>query len=180
MTLRRGHGNGAGVPRVEVLPADELPPAVPALTAGAERDDAGRFVKGNTIARNARIRPPATGPMALATSDPRFRRFATWGARYGAHRRRELAAAHGGVLSAGVGTIIESAGQALAASRFLQWLAGQAGDPDLFKAAAQLAQTARQHELAAWELAAREAQARPRSTPHEALAALTPAGGDES
>ncbi len=25
MTLRKGHGNGAGVPRIEVLPADELP-----------------------------------------------------------------------------------------------------------------------------------------------------------
>jgi hypothetical protein len=30
MTLRNSHGTGAGVPRVEVLPADELPAGVQA------------------------------------------------------------------------------------------------------------------------------------------------------
>jgi hypothetical protein len=29
MALRAGHGNGAGSPRVEVLPADELPVGTP-------------------------------------------------------------------------------------------------------------------------------------------------------
>jgi hypothetical protein len=95
--------------------------------------------------------------------DPRYQVFARWGQRYGAHRRRELAAAHGGEISAGVGAIVESAAQAMAASRFVQRLASEAGDPELFKQASQLASTARQHELAAWELAHREAVARPKS-----------------
>jgi hypothetical protein len=30
MALRTGHGNGAGVPRIEVLPADEQPAGIPA------------------------------------------------------------------------------------------------------------------------------------------------------
>lgn len=50
----------------------------------------------------------------------------------------------------------------MAASRYVDHLARQSGDVDLFKQAAQLAQTARQHELAGWELAAREAAVRPR------------------
>jgi hypothetical protein len=90
---------------------------------------------------------------------PGLRPFARWGARYGAHRRRELAAAHGGTISAGVGAIVESAALAMAASRYLDHQARQGGDGELFRQAAQLGQMARQHELAAWELAAREAQA---------------------
>ena len=49
MTLRSGHGNGRGTPRIEVLPADELPVGVrapeQAIPAG-ERTPDGRFVKG--------------------------------------------------------------------------------------------------------------------------------------
>jgi hypothetical protein len=73
-----------------------------------------------------------------------------------------LAQLHGGSVSAGVGAIVESAAQTLAASRFVHLLAAETGDAELFKQAATLASTARQHELAAWELAAREAGARPR------------------
>ena len=65
--------------------------------------------------------------------------------------------------------IVESAAQAMAASRFVQSLAAESGDAELFKQAAALASTARQHELAAWELAAREAQARPK---RDAVAAI--------
>ena len=157
MTLRTGHGSGAGSPRVEVLPPDELPPASPGLAVPSSRDAAGRFVRGNTAGQNKRVKPGVRGALGLDKSDPRYKPFARWGARYGAHRRRELAEAHGGTLSAGVGAIVESAALAMAASRFVQSLAAEAGDPELFKQASALASTARQHELAAWELAAREA-----------------------
>lgn len=162
MTLRTGHGTGAGSPRIEVLPPDELPSVTPSLTAPIERSPDGRFAPGNTAARSKRARPGVRGSLGLDRMDPRFRSFARWGARYGAHRRRELAQAHGGSLSAGASAIIESAAQAMAASRFVQALAAETGDAELFKQAAALASTARQHELAAWELAAREAQTRPR------------------
>jgi hypothetical protein len=103
------------------------------------------------------------GGLGLDKADPRYLAFARWGARYGAHRRRELAQLHGGLISAGVGAIVESAAHAMAASRFVQALAAENGDAELFKQAAALASTARQHELAAWELAAREAAGRPQA-----------------
>lgn len=157
MTLRTGHGNGAGVPRIEVLPADELPAATPADAVRSERGPDGRFLPGNTIARQQRVKPGPRGLVGIDRTSNEFRPFARWGARYGAHRRRELALAHGGQISAGVGAIVESAALAMAASRYLQTLASQTNNPDLFKQASQLASTARQHELAAWELASREA-----------------------
>lgn len=163
MTLRTGHGRGAGVPRVEVLPADELPAALGSVAVQPERDASGRFVPGNTAGRARKLRPGPAGLVGIDRCSPDFRPFARWGARYAGHRRRELAAAHGGTISAGVGAIVESAALAMAASRYLDHCARQSGDPELFKQAAQLGQTARQHELAAWELAAREAQARPKA-----------------
>lgn len=156
MALRKGHGTGAGSPRIEVLPPDELPSATPSLTVPVDRTPNGRFAPGNTAAKKKRIRPGVRGSLSLDKADPRYRVFARWGARYGTHRRRELALAHGGSISAGVGAIVESAAQAMAASRFVQSLAAESADAELFKQAALLASTARQHELAAWELAARE------------------------
>ena len=163
MALRSGHGNGAGVPRIEVLPPDELPAANPGSAARSQRGPDGRFARGNTEGRVRRVRPGTgslTGFAGLNQTCPEYHRFAQWGARYSAHRRRELAQAHGGELSSGASAIIESAAQAMAASRFVQWLAGQRGDAELFKQASQLASTARQHELAAWELASREGRVR--------------------
>lgn len=59
MALRTGHGNGAGVPRIEVLPPDELP--LPATASGispaappAERGPAGRLVAGQAARELAR------------------------------------------------------------------------------------------------------------------------------
>lgn len=179
MALRTGHGNGAGVPRVEVLPPDELPTATSAHAVRPDRSADGRFAPGNTAGRSRRIRATERGLLSVDTSLPEYRPFARWGRRYGAHRRRELAAVHGGELSAGVGAIVESAALAMAASRFLAHMASQSGDADLFQRAARLAESARQHELAAWELAAREAAQRPRqSATATALARLMgPTGG---
>ena len=160
MTMRNGHGNGAGSPRVEVLPPDELPAAKPGDPVRPQRDATGRFLPGNAAGAAKRVKPGIRGALGLDKSDPRYRVFARWGARYGAYRRRELAQVHGGSISAGVGAIVESAAHAMAASRFVQALAAEKGDPELFKQAAALGSTARQHELAAWELASREAEAR--------------------
>jgi hypothetical protein len=54
MALRTGHGTGAGQPRVEVLPVDELPAGVPEGARGespTDRGEAGRFARGNSLAR---------------------------------------------------------------------------------------------------------------------------------
>lgn len=163
MALRKGHGLGRGAPRIEVLPPDELPPATPLDTVHPERDAQGRFLPGNRTATNKRLKVGPRGLTGFTKTSPEFRPFASWGARYGAHRRRELAKLHGGEVSSGVGAIIESAALAMAASRYLSAKAAETGDAELFKQASTLASTARQHELAAWELAAREAAARPRT-----------------
>jgi hypothetical protein len=164
---------GAGVPRIETLPPDELPPASPATTDRKDRGPDGRFAPGNAIARAQKTRPSKYGSLvlALAKADPLYQTCARWGQRYAAHRRVELARAHGGELSAGVGALVESAGNALADSRYVRAKAAEKGDATLFKLAASLATEARQCELAAWELASREAAARPRS-PIDAQAAL--------
>lgn len=159
MTLRSGHGTGRGVPRIEVSPRDELPPATPAIADRPERDADGRFVRGNTVARTQRLR---LGPAATAglEQDPTYVPFSKWGRRYAAHRRAELAKAHGGSISAGVGALVESAGLQLATSRYLQAKGAETGDPDLLKMASTISNDARQNELAAWELAARESKVR--------------------
>lgn len=162
MTLRKGHGTGAGVPRIEVLPADELPPVTPALTVRPGRGPDGRFLPGNTEARAQRVRPGPRGTGALRAA-PEFEVYSRWGKSYARHRRGELARAHGGEISAGVGALVESASLALAASRYLGALAAQTSDPELFKRSSALANDARQNELAAWELASREAKVRPQS-----------------
>jgi hypothetical protein len=165
MALRTGHGRGKGQPHVEVLPVDELPAATPANTEPRERDASGRFVPGNKLGQSKRLRPGVCGLARVHETAPEFQPFARWGSRYATHRRSELARAHGGEISAGVGAIVESGALTMAASRYLQWQASRTGDPELFKESAQLAATARQHELAAWELAARECKARPKAKP---------------
>lgn len=169
MALRSGHGTGRGVPRVEILPPDELAPATPTLTARPDRDRYGRFLPGNKAGDARRVRPGPRGQIERV--DPTYAPFKRWGQRFAAHRRRELALAHGGSISAGVGALVESAALALAASRFIQMKAAESADAELFRRANSLANDARQQELAAWELASREAGIRPPQDPHALLIA---------
>jgi len=160
VALRAGRHARKGSPVVEVLPPDELPAASPAESGRAERDTNGRFQPGNRAAKMRRAKTTVEG-LRVDTSCAAYRPFGRWGRRYGAHRRTELAQAHGGSISAGVGALVESAALALAASRYLYDLASAKGDdPSLFVTAARLATDARQHELAAWELGSREAVGR--------------------
>jgi hypothetical protein len=71
MVLRSGHGNGAGSPRIEVLPVDELPPGVqapPLASAGDERRPDGTFAPGARTAQSAGGR--ATRGMARSPLAP--------------------------------------------------------------------------------------------------------------
>lgn len=163
MALRTAHGAGRkALVRIETLPADELPMATGSNPDRPDRGPDGRFLPGNRSAEAQRIRPGLRG--GIDKSDPAYRPFRNWARRYAAHRRAELARLHGGEVSAGVGAIIESAANALGASRYFQSKGEESLNPDLLKRAADLSALARQHELAAWELAAREGSARPRST----------------
>ena len=174
MALQRSHDR----PRPVVLPPDELPPASPSSTVQTGRDANGRFAPGNTVQRSKLVRPGVRGHAALAV-DATFAPFERWGRRYASHRRAELATSHGGTLSAGVSALIESAGAQLAASRYLHARASTTGDVALFRQSSAMANDARQNELAAWELAAREVKARPRTADDWRARILGPDEDDE-
>jgi hypothetical protein len=159
--------------RSAVSPADELaePTGSDPDTNRPERDAHGHFARGNGIAKAKRLRSGPRGALAMLEAsgkDPAWQAAARWGRRYSAHRRAELARAHGGELSAGVGTIIESAADLLADARYWRAKAIATSDPELSRLAAQLTAQARGCERDAWELAAREATARRDANPQAA------------
>jgi hypothetical protein len=78
----------------------------------------------------------------------------------------ELVRAHGQV-SAGVGALIGAAGWHHAAAEYANQLAAQTGALDQFAFATRLSNAARGNELAAWELASKEAECRRRNNPSE-------------
>lgn len=62
MALRAGHGTGAGMPRIEVLPADELPVGLPDAArpeSPKDRDKRGRFAPGNGLASKGDVEAKA-------------------------------------------------------------------------------------------------------------------------
>ena len=163
MALRTGHGTGAGVPRIEVLPAAELPTPNAGETAAvlASRRAIGRpFEAGNRAAAGRRPKLALLG-VRIESADPRYALALRRASRYRKRRCAELAAVHGGFVSAGASSLVASAALALCASRYLYECAAETGDADTLKRASSLANDARQGELAAWELASREAAARP-------------------
>ena len=175
VTLRKGHGAGKGMPRIEVLPADELPMPIPAPPA-ASTNPVRRRPNG-TIADPESAK--ALGSMGGTAKALRIRLVSALGladvaegAPFTPYRRAAdeflkshvvgLAAQAGGVCGDGPSTIVGSAALQLASSRFLFDQGAKTGDPTLLKLASQMANDSRQNLLAAYELAVREAQARPR------------------
>jgi hypothetical protein len=162
MGWRKGHGNGKGQPRIETLPADELPTPNAATTVAslAERRARGKpFEPGNRAAVGRRPKLALLG-VDVDRADPRMVLALRRANRYRKQRCAELSVTFGGC-SAGVSGLVASASLALCASRFLYELGAELGDAELLKRASSLANDARQNELAAWELASREGKARP-------------------
>jgi len=96
----------------------------------------------------------------LSKGDPRYATALRLANKYRKARSTELAVMHGHV-SSGASALLASASLALAASRFLYEKFAETSDRDepnyaLLKQAASLADSARQSELAAWEMSARE------------------------
>lgn len=171
MALRNGHGNGAGVPRVEVLPADELPAGVQASEHAAstsERTNGGKWVKGARTdqAKGGRSRAGETRlarrmGLSQIESDPAFAPYKRAAADFRRAQVMNLArTVGGGHCGPAPASIIASAAWQLAASRYLFETAGT--DADKLATASKLANDSRQNLLAAHELCAKEAQARPK------------------
>jgi len=170
MALRTGHGTGGGVPRVEVLPADELPAGVPDVArqeSPTDRREGGKFAPGNSLARlGGRARKGKTRlaeRMGLARL-PEGSAFKPYKAAAVSFRRAQCAelarSVGGGMCGPGPSSMIATAAMQLAWSRFLSDKAGESGDADTALKASKLANDSRQNLLAAHELCAKEARAR--------------------
>lgn len=183
MVLRTGHGKGAGSPRIEVMPADELPQGLPQAPAGppvpelpGERDERGRFLPGartqqsrGARAANAKAEQLAllTGLGLLGTEPAALKPFLDAAGEFSRAEVVRLAqVVGGGHCGNAPASMVDSAALQLAASR----AAYAQGDLAL---GSRLANDSRQNLLAAHELAAREAKARPRAP--DSYPWLTPA-----
>jgi hypothetical protein len=180
MTLRSGHGNGAGVPRIEVLPVDELPVGTPSTAEQPSRGDfdaRGKFAPGNAIARQGGKATAGKSRLAsrLALADgtdlgPYKRAAASF-------RKAQCAAlaatVGGGFCGPGPSSMVASAALQLMWSRYFSDQATQTGDAEAALRASKLADASRQNLLAAHELCAREATARPKRK-HDPLALHMP------
>lgn len=184
MTLRSGHGTGAGVPRIEVLPVDELPRGVQEpqqVPASIERRTNGTFAKGaRTLqAAGGRARKGNTRLAAKLglSSLPEGAAFAPYKASAVTFRRVQCAElarnVGGGICGPAPSSLVATAALQLAWSRYLSDLAALENDAELALKASKLADASRQSLLAAHELCAREAQARPKVRPNPLAAFLT-------
>ena len=111
--------------------------------------------------RKTKIALMGIGRAILDQADPRYKRALLLANAYRKVRSAELATMHGYV-SSGASALLSSASLALAASRFLYEKVAEGGDITLLKQAASLGDSARQSELAAWEMSAREGAAKRR------------------
>lgn len=172
MSLRKGHGAGAGQPRIEILPADELPDPV---AAPAPRDSApltfrpnGQIGDKETAralgakggkANALRVRLVTSLGLAKLADTAALKSYWAAADEFTAHHLKELAAVAGGVVTSGPSSMVVSAALQLAASRYLFDRGAENGDPALLKSASALANDSRQNILGAYELAVRQAKA---------------------
>jgi hypothetical protein len=185
MTLRKGHGTGAGVPRVEVMPADELPAPVPAVASEPARpvrrrqdgkladvESAKALGRLGGEAKARRVRLVDSLGLSKVVEQTTFGPYRAAAEEFVAHHRVALAHQAGGELGPAPSTMVASAGLQLAASRWAFDQGAAQNDAALIKLGSALANDSRQNLLAAYELATREAQAR---SPVDAGAALVAA-----
>jgi hypothetical protein len=158
------------VPRIEVLPPDELPAGVPDAARPdrpSDRRVAGRFAPGNALAAQGGLAKRGHARLVALlglSSLPEGSSFTPYRRAAATFRRvqcTELArTVGGGVCGPGPSSVVASAALALAWSRYFSDLAAATGDAELAMRSARLGETSRQHLMAAHELCAREAQAR--------------------
>jgi hypothetical protein len=170
------------VPRVEVLPADELPAGVPAWrppTMPTERTANGRFAPGSATAQAAGGKAKAGSTrlarrLGLAVDIPESQ-FSPYRRAAADFRRAQVAhlarTVGGGHLGPAPASLIATAALQLAVSRYLFDRAETVSEKEL-TLASRLGNESRQNLLAAHELAAREAKCRPRDAMAELNARL--------
>lgn len=174
MSLRRGHGTGAGSPRVEVLPPDELPAPVAAPVAApaalvrrrhdgklADSASAREIGRRGGEAKARRVRLVDSLGLSKVVESTTFGPYRAAAEEFVSHHRAALAQQAGGTLGPAPSTMVASAGLQLAASRWAFDRGAAENDASLIKLGSSLANDSRQNLMAAYELAVREATARP-------------------
>lgn len=171
--LRKGHGKDKGKPHIEVVP-DEISFPVPAPTQ-AEPSAALTFAADGKIADSLTARELGrrgglakakrtrlTDSLGLAdlAADAAFAPYRAEAERWVGHRMAELAQLAGGHVSSGPASMVTTAALQLAASRYCFDQAAHKGVTELMKLGSQLGDASRQNNLAAYELAVREATIR--------------------
>lgn len=177
MALRTGHGTGAGVPRIEVLPPDELPQPVPAPvaapTAPLEFSRDGRFANVETaraagrrggLAKARRVRLVDSLGLTKLAEDCAFGPYRNSAEEFTTHHLGALASVAGGEVGPGPSTMVASAALQLAASRFAYDKFAETSEPSWAKLGSSLSNDSRQNLAAAYEYAVREAKARKSAT----------------
>lgn len=174
------------VPRIDELPAGVPAPARPA----PQRDAAGRLLPGAGTTELARA-----GGLALAESRQLAALLGLWDTPdehpYAPYARlaREFRDQHiaqlaatvgGGRVGPGPASVVSSAAQQLAASRWLYDLGARTGDAKALLDASRLGDASRANLLSAHELAANEAAARPKQSAREVLEARLAANREGS
>lgn len=172
MALRTGHGAGRGTPRIEVLPVDELPAGVPADARPApDRNPSGTFRaspgttalarEGAKAAAESRQLAQLLGLRKVPADHP-FAPYVVFAKEWrDAYTAQLISDVGGGVISAGAAAVIANAAMQLACSRWLLDRGSETGNSKDLVEASRLADASRQNILAAWELAAKGANARP-------------------
>ena len=177
MTLRKGHGNGAGVPRIETLPPDELPAGVAAPVAAPGvtlpfrpdgkidgSETARELGRRGGAAKAAKIRLIDSLGLARFAEPNDFQPYRDAAEEFVKCEMESLASQAGGEVGPGPATMVASAALQLAAARFASDRGARDNDLSLFKMASQLSNDSRQNLMAAYEMAVREAQTRPKGT----------------
>jgi hypothetical protein len=168
MTLRKGHGKGAGVPRIEVLPPDELPEPLPVSAVPLARHPDGKIADSATaktlgarggFAKSAKTRLLTGLGLAELTDEDAFKPYWLAVEDWVRSHLAALARTCGGMVGPGPASIVGTAGVQLAASRFFSDQGTKSGNPKLFETASKLGDSSRQNLLAAYELARREGEA---------------------
>jgi hypothetical protein len=185
MAWRNGHGRGSGVPRIEVLPADEQAPPDPAKPARppvrrhangklADKASAAELGRLGGLAKAERTRLLSSlGLVSLSVNDA-FYAYENAGEAFAEKHMQTLADMFDGKCGEGPMSIVKTAGIQLAASRFFYDLGKQTGDAKMLGEASRLGDASRQNILAAYELQSREAAARraSKSDDHDSLASV--------
>lgn len=173
MTLRKGHGTGAGSPRIEVRPPDEQARPVPAPAAPptaplafrsngqiGDSETAKALGRRGGLAKAQSVRLVTSLGLTKLAEDSAFGPYRRGAEEFTAHHAQSLASQAGGLVGPAPHTMIASAALQLAGSRFCFDRFADTAEATWLKLGSSLANDSRQNLLAAYELAVREAQVR--------------------